>query len=109
MLIQKKYKELGGKYKIKKDKNLKRWLDEEWINAYAYINQNKIVKCGDKDYKTKSACRPLKRVSEKTPLTIKEVLKIHGKKKLNELISKKNKDPSNIILSWKNGKIINKK
>ena len=118
MLIQKEYKKVFmDKYKDnkqpyldkkpKKDK-LNRWLDERWINVYAYINENKIVECGNDEYVKFSACRPLVKVNEETPMTIDELLKKHGKKKLNELIKIKNSDPQNLILRWEEGKIIKK-
>jgi hypothetical protein len=118
MLIQKKYKEVFEDLypnkqpylnkKPKKDK-LNRWLDEQWINVYAYLNENKIIPCGSSEYVEFSACRPLIRVNKKTPITIKELLDKFGKDKLNELIKIKNKDPQNLILRWKDGKIIKKK
>jgi hypothetical protein len=118
MLIQKKYKEVFEDLypnkqpylnkKPKKDK-LNRWLDEQWINVYAYLNENKIIRCGSSEYVEFSACRPLIRVNKKTPITIKELLDKFGKDKLNELIKIKNKDPQNLILRWKDGKIIKKK
>jgi len=110
MMIQKKYKELGGKYKTKPNKkNLNQWLDEKWSNVYAYINENKTVQCGDNEYVKYSACRPLIRINDNTPLTIDELLELHGKRKLNKLIKEKNKDPQNKILLWKEGKVIDKK
>lgn len=57
--IVKKYKELGGTYKDdKKTKNLQRWYRERWVDV------------GNKEY---PVYRPTKRISEKTPLTIKEI------------------------------------
>lgn len=111
MMIQKKYKDAGGKYKDKKPnkKKLNRWLKEEWINVYAYINDNKIIKCGDSDYIKYSACRPLNRISKDTPITINELLKKFSKEKINEMILEKSKDPSNKIILWNEGIVIDKK
>jgi hypothetical protein len=106
--IQKKYQELGGKYKDKKPEKkegIQRWLDkEEWVEVEPYLKNNKIVICGTSDRKGK-ACRPLKRANEKTPITLPELIKLHGKKKLLELIKLKQKDMDG-ILRWKTGKFI---
>lgn len=108
MLIQKLYKEKGGLYKDNKNKNLNRWLDEKWINVDQYLNNNKIVKCGDNKYIKKSACRPLIRINKKTPTTIQELLNKFNKKDIIEVVNQKNKDPQNKILLWNKLKIINK-
>ena len=117
-LIVKRYKEKGGR--IKSDKvhmvkdqegyksSLNRWFKEEWINVYAYLKENKKIKCGDSDYVDKSACRPLKRINKDTPITIDELITLHGRDKLLKAINKKNKDPQNTILQWKNLNLIKK-
>jgi hypothetical protein len=58
--IVKKYKELGGKYKGKKDpkKGISRWLSERWTD-YAGL-----------DY---PVYRPTKRITKQTPLTLNEI------------------------------------
>lgn len=109
MLIQKEYKKRGGTYKDMFDKNLNRWLKEKWINVNEYINNNKIVKCGDEKYKKNSACRPLIRVNKDTPITIKELLNKYDKDQINKVIKIKNKDPQNKILLWNKLQVINKK
>lgn len=112
MMIVKKYKEKGGKYSGVKEKNKTTttdWRAEEWINVYAYLKEGKKVPCGDKSYINKSACRPLKRINDKTPETIGELVKKHGKKKILEAIEKKNKDPQNLILRWSTLSVIKKK
>jgi hypothetical protein len=109
MLIVKEYKNRGGKIKGNNESDLKRWLAEKWVNVYAYLKENKEVPCGDNNYIKRSACRPLIRVNEKTPLTIKELMKKHNKNKILEAVNIKNKDPQNKILLWKNLNVINKK
>ena len=103
--IQKKYQELGGKYKgekPKKSEGIQRWLKgEEWIKVLPYVKEGKKVQCGSGD--DKHACRPLKRVNAKTPITIDEVIKKHGKKKVIELAEKKRKD-LNTRINWNTGK-----
>jgi hypothetical protein len=61
MWIVKKYKELGGKYKGRKDtsKGLTRWKNEMWINYAPAL-----------DY---PVYRPTNRVSKHTPLTLSEI------------------------------------
>jgi hypothetical protein len=90
--IQKEYQKLGGKYKDKKpskNEGINRWLlGEQWIEVKPYLEKNEIVKCGSSNRKGK-ACRPLKRVNEKTPITIPELLKIHSKKKILDLVNQK--------------------
>ena len=106
--IQKKYQELGGKYrgeKPKKDEGIQRWLKgEEWIKIIPYVKEGKKIKCGSGN--DKHACRPLIRVNEKTPITINEIIKKHGKKKVLELANQKRKNLDTRI-NWNTGKIIN--
>ena len=107
--IQKKYQELGGKYKGNKpaqNKGIQRWLKgEEWIKVIPYVENGKIVKCGTGD--DKHACRPLKRVNNNTPITINEVIKKHGKKKVLELARLK-KENMDIRINWNLGKMYKK-
>jgi hypothetical protein len=57
--IVKKYKELGGEYiDDNKDKDLKRWFKEKWIDI------------GKKDY---PVYRPTVRVNKQTPLLVSEI------------------------------------
>jgi len=72
--IQKKYQELGGKYKGKKPtkkEGIQRWLQKErWVKVLPYVKDGKKVPCGSGD--DKHACRPLIRANDKTPITIDE-------------------------------------
>jgi hypothetical protein len=66
--IVKKYKELGGTYTDdKKEKELKRWFSEKWIDI------------GGKEY---PVYRPQKRINKQTPLTIKEIDPIQLKEQI---------------------------
>lgn len=106
--IQKKYQELGGKYrgeKPKKDEGIQRWLKgEEWIKIIPYVKEGKKIKCGSGN--DKHACRPLIRVNKNTPITIDEIIQKHGKKKVLELANEKRKNLDTRI-NWNTGKIIN--
>lgn len=110
MLIIDEYKKRGGilnkEYESKSD--LKRWINEKWINMNQYLKGN-IVNCGDQKYIKKSACRPLKRVNKKTPLTAEEVLKKHNKKDIQKAINKKSLDPQNKIIYWDSLEVKNKR
>lgn len=93
--IVREYKRLGGKYKGKKPSTkvgLSRWFKEEWINV---CKLPKKVPCGRpkismKTWKKKYPyCRPLKRISSKTPKTAKELTK----KEIKQRCRKKRKNP----------------
>jgi len=71
--IVKKYKELGGTYTDdKKEKELKRWFSEKWVDI------------GNKEY---PVYRPSIKINKRTPLTIKEI----DPKQLKEQIKLKQK------------------
>tara|TARA_A100001015_G_C15032750_1_gene734259 strand:- start:1907 stop:2467 length:561 start_codon:yes stop_codon:yes gene_type:complete len=78
-----------------------RWFREEWIQVLPYVKYGKKVACGSKKDAPK-ACRPLKRITDQTPITIPELVKIHGKEKLLNMAQKKIND-MNGRLYWKSG------
>lgn len=100
--IQKEYKKLNGRYKYK-TKGLKRWFDEKWIQVIPYIQENKIIQCGE-DNKHKKACRPLKKINKNSPETIDELINKYGKDKILNLAKEKNKN-MNLRINWEDGKI----
>jgi hypothetical protein len=106
MYIQKRYKELGGKYKTEKKKKGKtdRWNDEKWIQVIPYLKNGKEIVCG-LDNKKNKVCRPLKRIDKDTPITIKELQKKHSNKDLINLANRKIKDMNGRIF-WKTMKFI---
>ena len=74
--LVKRYKEAGGTYSGKKDKDapLKRWLDEKWLNQR-----------GEVGYKYKSdVYRPTVRVNSKTPTTFNELTSTEIERARNE-------------------------
>lgn len=103
MWIVKRYKELGGKYSTaKKDTGeTTRWLEEKWVQIIPFVTKNEEIECGSA-VRQKKACRPLKRVDKNTPMTIKEIVKKHGKEKVIELAKEKNKDMKG-RLNWQKG------
>lgn len=108
MMIVKEYKKRGGEISDDNEKGINKWLDEKWINMDDYLD-GIITKCGDSSKIKESSCRPLIRVDNKTPILADEVIKKHGRSKIRRLINIKNQDPQNLILQWKEGKIIKKK
>ncbi len=109
MLIQKIYKEAGGKYRKEKGKKLNRWLKEKWIVMEPYILNGDIFQCGDKKFVDKSACRPLYVIDKKlTPITADEVIEKHGIDRVIEAIRIKNSDPQRFRLNWHTLKITSK-
>lgn len=100
--IVKKYKELGGKFKGKKPSEkagIKRWIEgEQWIHVIPYLTKGEIVPCGSTG--NIEPCRPLKRASDKTPITIKELLKIHTKTDLLKVARAKKRSPQKRLV-WK--------
>lgn len=108
MWIQKEYQKRGGEYKDKKkSNNLKRWREEQWIQILPLLTEKKIVICGD-DNKDTKVCRPIKRMDEKTPITIQEILELHSLKDVIKYAKMKNNDMKGRIY-WKNLKFIKSK
>ncbi len=102
MYIQKQYQRMGGSYS-KKGKGLKNWRDEKWIQVLPFLTEGKRIACGDGGTGKKS-CRPTKKIDSKTPITINELIKIHGKKKLIEIATEKVNNMDKRI-NWKMGKL----
>lgn len=100
MYIQKVYKELGGKYRGKQNKEgVKRWNEEEWIQVIPYLENSQKIVCGALNKKNK-VCRPLKRINNETPITINELINLHGKNNLLKLARLKISDMKGRVY-WK--------
>ncbi len=100
MYIQKVYKEMGGKYKGKKEKEgVSRWNKEKWIQVKPFLTSGKKIECGE-DNKKNKVCRPFVRVNKQTPITLPELLELHSKKDLLSLTNKKLKDMEGRVF-WK--------
>lgn len=110
MAIVTKYKRLGGKYRkgARRDKKvtdgLQRWLKERWILVIPYVKNGQVIPCGTQE-RRKHACRPLVRVNaKKTPPTVQELLKKHGKDKMLQLArTKKRYGSEKVRLNWNKG------
>jgi hypothetical protein len=80
----------------------KRWFLEKWISVKPYILENKIVQCGNRgEMDDFPACRPLKRITKDTPITIKELLRKTSKRSILREIKKKEENP-NYRIDWEN-------
>ena len=80
--------------KKKSNKNiskLTRWFDEKWVNV-CKKKSNKYVPCGRKKSNLKKYpyCRPSIRINKNTPMTVNEIKKKYGSKKLKSMCVKKN-------------------
>ena len=84
------YNVVNNNKKINKS-NLNRWFNEKWVNVCKKKN-NKYVPCGRKKSNIKKYpyCRPSIKVTRKTPMTVNEIKKKYGSKKLKEMCKRKN-------------------
>lgn len=86
--VVKEYKRLGGRYSGNKSgSDLDRWYREKWVN----VCKSGYPKCGRKESKISNYpyCRPINRISSKTPMTVSEFKKKYGAKKLTEKCKEK--------------------
>ncbi len=97
MALQKEYINLGGKYRGDNKQEGKKWLDEAWVQVVPFLESGKKIKCGEGA--ESKGCRPTVRIDNKTPITINELIKKHGKDKLLAF-GKKKKANMNLRASW---------
>ena len=88
-------------WKKDRSRGTARWKDEQWIDVEEFARHGRRVACGAPG-KAGKACRPSKRVSPKTPMTVQEAIKRHGRSKVVRLARKKSRD-MNMRLNWKRG------
>lgn len=93
----KKQYEAYAKTQKRKIPALSRWFREQWIQVEPYIKTGEKIECGAATKTKGKACRPLKRINQKTPITIDEVLEHVSTKRLLREIKKKQKNPDHII------------
>lgn len=81
------YKTMGKRSK----KNLSRWFNEKWVNV-CKKKSGKYVACGRNKSSLKKYpyCRPLKRITKNTPMTVGEIKKKYGSRKLKSMCKRKN-------------------
>ena len=110
--LVKEYARRGGTFEEErrgpKRDGVHRWMKEQWIQVLpALESPPRIVACGD-PRRSGKACRPLRRISPRTPPTLGEVVARHGKDKVRSLARRKSKTMSRRV-SWKGGRISRKK
>lgn len=123
--IVKTYKDLGGKIRgsLKKSprgstkksprgstkspksspkKGLSRWFKEEWVQVVPYLEKKNKKECGGEKVgkRVGKACRPLHRITNDTPITISELLKIHSKEDILHVAKQKERHPEKRVV-WK--------
>ena len=104
--LTKEYLRRGGRYASKSRKGgVKRWMKESWVQVSAGL-KGKMVACGHG--KHSKACRPSKRVSKHTHMTLDEVVARHGRDKVAQLARHKRRNMSDRI-DWKKGVVTRKK
>lgn len=110
MAIVTEYKKMGGKYTDKGKEHgadgVTRWLKERWIMVKPYLKEPvpETVPCGARK-RREHACRPLVRVDPvKTPITIDEAIRKHGKEKVRRLAeTKRTHGSERVRIDWNKG------
>ena len=89
--IRKSVKKSNKSLKKSNKNNLTRWFNEKWVNV-CKKKSGKYVPCGRKKSSMKKYpyCRPLHRINSGTPMTVGEIKKKYGSKKLKEMCKRKN-------------------
>ena len=85
---------------VKADGKMRRWLEEQWVDVKEAL-KGKYKPCGRSSTKEKPypACRPMKKVSGDTPITLPALLQEGAVKKIKDAIKKKEKNPS-FRINW---------
>tara|TARA_B100000524_G_scaffold333617_1_gene221582 strand:+ start:886 stop:1401 length:516 start_codon:yes stop_codon:yes gene_type:complete len=91
---------LGGVRSEGRRAGIGRWFRERWVQVRPYLLRAEVVDCGSGD--AAKACRPLRRVDERTPATVGELVAMHGREKLLALSARKRADPAGRVY-WKRG------
>ena len=93
-LVQ-RYKKAGGEYVGTSNSSygIGRWFKEKWVDICHYPEKKP---CGRNShtkhyFKKYPKCRPLKRVTKETPMTVKEIIDKHSVKYLKRLCNDKRK------------------
>jgi len=85
---------------VKAEGKMNRWLEEQWVDVKEALKGN-YKPCGRSSIKEKPypACRPMKKISGDTPITLPALLQEGAVNKIKEAIKKKEKNPK-IRIEW---------
>jgi hypothetical protein len=86
--------------KVKANGEMRRWLKEDWVNVKEAL-KGKYKPCGRSSTKEKPypSCRPMRKISEDTPITLPALLQEGAKNKIIKAIKMKEKNPS-FRINW---------
>ena len=90
--FKKKYGDKSKPYKEKQNKmgSLERWYKEEWVDLCRPKTKGKYQACGRQKMQGKYPfCRPFKRVDTYTPMTVGELIKKFGSKRIDKICKRK--------------------
>lgn len=92
-LLVQEYKKAGGKYSGQRNSSpLRRWHEEKWVDVSRPRKSGGYESCGrasSSRHKKYPYCRPSKKISNATPMTVGELKSKYGNKKIRQLIREK--------------------
>ena len=74
------------------------WSYEKWVMIIPFLKSGRVVYC-KRELRYKKACLPIKRINDKTKITLPELLKIYSKNDILEMARKKNKNMGKLV-NW---------
>jgi hypothetical protein len=75
---------------------INRWMAEEWVSVDNWLKGQKVP-CGSDKAPRIHSCRPLKRITAGTPITIPEIIKQSGRSFLEKKVKEKKAQPEKLI------------
>ena len=98
------YKRLGGVIGPRPHprRGLSRWFREQWVQVVPFLENGLAVSCGGRRLGPRAgkACRPLRRVSAATPVTIPELLRLHPRRAIIRAAKAKERLPAARVI-WR--------
>jgi hypothetical protein len=104
--LSQEYRRRGGRWSRSKKRSagsVTRWMREEWVQVEPYL-AGRRVPCGATPGAAK-ACRPTRRVSKRTPPTLDEVVRAHGKARVRALARAKRRSGMDARVDWRRGRV----
>ena len=96
---QKKYKKMLKD--AKPNRTMNRWIKEDWVNVKEML-KGRYKPCGRPTLETEPypLCRPMKKISADTPITLPTLIRKGAKNKIIEAVKAKEANPD-IRISWR--------